>query len=76
LAIEILSPDDRASEVLAKVGEYLEAGTSLVWIINPDSRTVSAYRGIHSVRIYQAGDELLAKEVLPGFRMKVADLFP
>lgn len=76
LAIEILSPDDRASEVLAKVGEYLEAGAQLVWIIDPDSRTVSAYRGIHSVRIFQADEELSAAEVLPGFRMKVADLFP
>jgi len=75
IAVEVLSPDDRASEVLAKVGECLQAGAGLVLVVDPETRTISAYRGIQSVRIYQAGDELSAEDLLPGFRLKVADLF-
>ena len=75
LAVEVLSPEDRASEVSAKVGDYLDAGAVLVWVVDPESRTVSAYGGIQSVRVYRADDELSAEDLLPGFRLKLADLF-
>jgi Uma2 family endonuclease len=75
LAVEVLSPEDRASEVSAKVGDYLDAGAVLVWVVDPESRTVSAYRGIQSVRVYRGDDELSAEDLLPGFRLKLADLF-
>jgi Uma2 family endonuclease len=38
LAVEILSPGDRPGEVLAKVGDWLNAGTRLVWVIDPARR--------------------------------------
>ncbi len=76
LAVEVLSPDDRLSEVLRKVGEYLEAGGRLVWVVNSKNRTISAYRGLDQVRVYTADEELSGEDVLPGFRLKVAEIFP
>ena len=75
LAVEVLSPDDRISEVLRKVGEYLEAGTRMVWVVDPENRTVSAYRSLHQVRIYSHEEELSGEDVLPGFTLKVAEIF-
>lgn len=75
LAVEVLSPEDRASEILRKVGEYLEAGTRLVWVVDPENQTVSAYRSLHQVRVYSVGEELSGEDVLPGFSLKVAEIF-
>ncbi len=75
LAVEVLSPDDRPSEILRKVGEYLEAGTRLVWVVSPESQTISAYRSLERVRVYGASDELSGEDVLPGFRLKVSEIF-
>lgn len=75
LAVEVLSPEDRPSEILRKVGEYLEAGTRLVWVVDPENKTVSAHRSLHQVRVYGAGEELSGEDVLPGFSLKVAEIF-
>ena len=75
LAVEVLSPEDRISEVLRKVGDYLEAGTRLVWVVDPETETVSAYRGLQQVRVYGAGEELPGEDVLPGFSLKLAEIF-
>ena len=42
LAVEVVSPSDTFTEVEEKVGEWLEAGTALVWVVNPRRRTVTA----------------------------------
>ena len=44
LAVEVLSPDDRAGEVLAKVQDWLDAGCRAVWVVDPRTRTVTVYR--------------------------------
>jgi Uma2 family endonuclease len=46
LAVEVLSPEDRPRSVLDKVGEYLDAGVSLVWVVDPKSRTATVYRSL------------------------------
>ena len=43
LAVEVLSPDDRAAAVLAKVQSWLDAGSAAVWVVDPKTRTVSVY---------------------------------
>ena len=75
LAVEVLSPDDRVSEVLRKVGDYLEAGTRLVWVVDPGAQTVTVYRSLQSIRIYRADEELSGEDVLPGFRLRVSEIF-
>jgi Uma2 family endonuclease len=75
LVAEILSPDDRPGEVLTKVGEWLEAGVRLVWVIDPDRRVAAVYRDDGSVTTASSDDELGAEAVLPGFSFRLAELF-
>lgn len=75
LAVEIVSPGDRAEEVYGKVREYLAAGTRLVWVVWPRYRSVTVYTADALVRELREGDELDGGEVLPGFRVRVAELF-
>lgn len=76
LAAEVISPNDLASEVAEKVEEYLAAGVSLVWVIDPEVKTVVIHRADGSVAKLHLNDELTGENVLPGFRCKVSELFP
>ncbi len=75
LVAEVISPNDRYTEVDAKVAEWLDAGVELVWVINPRRRTVA----VHSpggILLRTEADELTGGTVLPGFACRVAELFP
>jgi len=77
IATEVVSPFDYADDVIAKVREYLRGGVRLAWIVYPLSQEIHAYwPGANSIRVYGAGDELDAGDILPGFRTAVAALFP
>jgi Uma2 family endonuclease len=76
LAVEVVSPNDRVSDLDEKVDEYLRAGVKLIWIINPETQKVQVWRSDGSVIPLRAGDELSGENVIPGFRCTVEDLFP
>jgi Uma2 family endonuclease len=76
LAVEVISPGDTLQEVEEKVDEWLAAGTTLVWVINPKRKRVTVYRPPRSVTILEIGEELDGQDVVPGFKCRVADLFP
>jgi Uma2 family endonuclease len=75
LVAEILSPDDRPGEVLTKVGEWLEAGVRLVWVIDPDRRVAAVYRDDGSVMTVSPDAEVHGEAVLPGFSFRLGELF-
>jgi len=75
LVVEVLSPTDRRSDVLEKVGDYLSAGVDRVWVVDPKLQCVLAYRTLTEVQRFERGDVLADEELLPGFRVAVADLF-
>jgi Uma2 family endonuclease len=75
LAVEVLSPSDRASEVIAKVEDWLGAGCRAVWVVDPQTRTVTAYQGGGNAAVLAATDVLDGGDVLPGFRVPVAEIF-
>ncbi|OFW08369.1 MAG: hypothetical protein A3H27_07695 [Acidobacteria bacterium RIFCSPLOWO2_02_FULL_59_13] len=75
LAVEVLSPEDTASEILRKVEEYLAAGVALAWVVDPATRTVTVYRSLRDIQILSADQELDGGTVLPGFRVKIAEIF-
>lgn len=75
LAVEVLSPTDRLSEALAKVAMYLEAGVSLVWLIDPRKRTATVFRQNELPETMGEDDALDGEEVLPGFTLPLAVLF-
>lgn len=75
LAVEIVPSNDRAYDVRAKVAEYLDGGTRLVWVLWPGFRSVSTHATGGVVRELGEDDELDGGGVLPGFRVRVGDLF-
>jgi Uma2 family endonuclease len=75
LAVEVLSPDDRATQVLAKVNDWLAAGCLLVWVVDPAKRTVSVYHKQGETLTLGAEDELSGDDVLQGFRLSVGEIF-
>ncbi len=75
LAVEIVSPNDRAEDVREKVREYLAGGVRLVWVLWPSSRSVSVHAPGAPTRELRPDDELDGGELLPGFRVPVAELF-
>jgi Uma2 family endonuclease len=76
LAIEVVSPYDRAGDVQAKVSDYLEAGVRLMWIIYPQQKQVVVHRPDGTSETLGAADTLTGGDVLPGFALPLARLFP
>lgn len=75
LAVEIRSPSDRLGAVLAKVGDWLDAGSHLVWVVDPARRLVTVYRADGSQAMLGTEDVLDGGDVLPGFALPMAELF-
>ena len=75
LAVEVLSPDDKAKHVTRKITDYLKNGIDLVWLIDPEARTVTVYRRDRGQYLVEESGELTGDDVLPDFRCKVADFF-
>jgi Uma2 family endonuclease len=75
LVVEVLSPEVRPGEVLAKVGDWLNAGTRLVWVVDPMREAVRVYRTDGSETVIHSADRLLGEDVLPGLEVAVTDLF-
>ena len=75
LVVEVLSPSDRYSAVARKVAQYLAAGARLVWVIDPEARTVAVYRPDGEVVELGADGVLDGEDVVPGFRLPLAELW-
>ena len=71
LVVEVLSPGDRPGETLTKVGDWLEGGTRLVWVIDPERRSARAYRHDGSETSIGEGEQLDGEDVLPGFSCRL-----
>jgi len=72
LAVEVLSPDDRPGEVLAKVGDWLNAGARLVWVVDADHVIARVYRADGSESIVGETDALRGEDVLQGFEYQLS----
>jgi Uma2 family endonuclease len=75
LVVEILSPSDRASEVLGKVYDWLDAGCRAVWVVEPETKTVTVYRSRSQIVVLGVADQLSGEDVVPGFNLSVAEVF-
>ena len=75
LAVEIVSPSNRPGELLRKVSELLEAGTALVWVIDPASETVVVHDRSGTPRVQRAPERLDGGQLLPGFSIDLGALF-
>jgi Uma2 family endonuclease len=73
--VEVLSPSDTQVDVEEKIEQWLEAGTALVWVINPRGRTVTVHRAGRDPRVLRENDLLGGEDICPGFSVKVSELF-
>ena len=75
LAIEVISPSNSAADMHRKVDQLLDAGTRQVWVVYPDSRDVDVHTADGAIT-YREGDSISGGDILPGFEIAVADIFP
>ncbi len=75
LAVEVRSPGNRSPEVRQRVDLYLSAGCLLVWVVDPEARTVTVHAPDAPAMLLRPGDMLGGGAVLPGFSMPVEDVF-
>ncbi len=75
LAIEIISPSDRYTEVVEKANDWLDAGTRMVILIDPRTRTVTVYSSLREATQLTESGVLTCGDVVPGFEYPVAELF-
>ena len=75
LAVEVVSPSDKLYSVIEKAFTYLNAGTRLVWVIEPVAKTVTVYRSESDFETLKSSDTLTGEDVVEGFACQVAELF-
>jgi Uma2 family endonuclease len=75
LAVEVISPSDRYTEVEEKVQDWLSAGTHMVVVVNPRTRAVTVYRAPTEVTRLTESDLFSGGDLLPGFTCRVSEFF-
>jgi Uma2 family endonuclease len=75
LAVEIMSPNDSYEAVAEKIELYQRAGVPLLWLVQPRRRAVEVFVLGQPPRLLHDGDTLDGGDVIPDFRLPVADLF-
>jgi Uma2 family endonuclease len=75
LAVEILSKSNTPREMERKLDDYFAAGVQLVWFIEPATQSAKVYRGRQMSLAVTLADSLTGENVLPGFELKLQDLF-
>lgn len=80
LAVEVVSPSNTQDVLRKKINGYLESGTRRVWVVYPDAMEVDVHwlqaDGSRANRTFGASDTLTGEDVIPGFAIKAAELFP
>lgn len=75
LAVEVVSPNDKAGDVEDKVQTWLRFGTRLVWLLAAKTRTVTVYRLDGAIQVLTGNELLDGEDVVPGFQIPVSRLF-
>ena len=73
--MEVVPRTDTFGTVNLKVKQYLDVGMRMVWLINPDLRTVDVYQRDEPSRRFNVGDTLIGDPAIPGFTLPIAELF-
>jgi Uma2 family endonuclease len=75
LLVEVRSPSQSWSAVVAKVGEYLQMGVKLVWVVDPKVKRLTVFSPDREPETFAAENEWDGGAILSGLHFKVADLF-
>jgi Uma2 family endonuclease len=75
LAVEVLSENNTEEEMRQKLKEYFDAGAQLVWLVDPEERTVRVYTSPRRSVLLTEDDTLDGRKVLPGFALSIREWF-
>jgi Uma2 family endonuclease len=75
LVVEVRSKNDTKPFLKRKADDYLKAGVRLVWVVEPEAQCATEYRPGSPPRAHVATETLVCDDVLPGFRLPLAELF-
>ena len=75
LAVEVVSPSNKVTDMHRKIRQLLAAGTALIWIVHPETHTVEVHTQSGAVTL-EDDDNLSGGDVLPGFEIPVREIFP
>lgn len=75
LAVEIIAPSGTAEMIQEKVQDYLGAGTRLVWLVYPRTKTIIVYHSASQIHQIGLNESLEGGEVIPGFSYPLRRLF-
>jgi Uma2 family endonuclease len=75
LAVEVISPSNKVADMQRKIRQLLTAGTTLVWIVYPETRTVEVHTRSGATTL-EDDDNLNGGDVLPGFEIAIREIFP
>jgi Uma2 family endonuclease len=75
LIVEVMSPNDKVGKMMRRISNFLARGVPMVWLVDPDDKSVTIYRANHLPMVVEEPEELANLEELPGFRCQVAELF-
>lgn len=73
--IEQRSPSDRLKSLQAKMQEYLDSGSRLGWLVNPQDKQVEIYRLSRAIDVLQPPNTLSGENVLPGFILRLQKIW-
>jgi Uma2 family endonuclease len=76
IAVEVVSPSDNYEDMDERVADYFDAEVPLIWVVTPKTRTVLVYHADGTARRLRDTDDLTADPIIPGFRVRIAELFP
>ena len=76
LAIEVVSPNDFAEELLEKIDEYFRAGVQLAWVVFPRQRLIYVYESLTQIRVLTAADVLDGGTVVHRFPLAAGGPLP
>jgi Uma2 family endonuclease len=74
IAVEVISPSERADDISRKVWTYLGAGVQEVWEISPATQRIFVYRGAKSITVLEIG-ESLSTPLLQGWEISIREIF-
>jgi Uma2 family endonuclease len=75
LAVEVVSPGDTHAEVVEKSLAWLDAGCRMVLVAEPQRKVVTVYRSRQDIRILTEDEAVDGADVVPGWRLPVAEIF-
>jgi len=75
LVVEVRSPTDQPTKMTKRAGQYLVRGVPLVWLVDPEVRSVTVCRSDRFPRVLDETDEITGEDVLPDLRFRVAEFF-